>query len=295
MPAMIDSNRHSRRTFLAAAGSAAAAMALPARGGNASETVHWALLADTHIPGDPANEYRGFRPYENLQTAVPQVLEASPDAALINGDLARLAGLPDDYANLKALIEPLTGAMPVCMALGNHDDRDHFREAFSDHPGETADAGGKHVLVVETPPARILALDSLLYVDKVAGLLGKSQREWLRGFLAEADEKPTLVFFHHTPGDGDGDLLDIGRVMDILLPARMVKAVFFGHSHHYGYSLIEDIHMINLPAVGYNFNDDEPVGWVDALIGPEGADLTLRAFGGNTAGNGRTTRIAWRV
>ena len=39
---------------------------------------HWALLSDTHIPADPANGHRGFRPTDNLAKVVPQVLEAGP-------------------------------------------------------------------------------------------------------------------------------------------------------------------------------------------------------------------------
>ena len=44
----------------------------------------------------------------------------------------------------------------------------------------------------------------------------------------------------------------------------------------------------------YNFADNQPVGWVDARFDPTGADLTLRAFGGNLAGNGKLTRVDWR-
>ncbi len=92
--------------------------------------MRWALLSDTHIPENPEDAYRGFRPVENLRRAVPMVLEAKPQGVLICGDAARLRGTPGDYQALKALLEPLSSRMPVAIALGNHDDRKNFLEAF---------------------------------------------------------------------------------------------------------------------------------------------------------------------
>ncbi|MEZ6073555.1 MAG: metallophosphoesterase [Pirellulales bacterium] len=89
------------------------------------------------------------------------------------------------------------------------------------------------MLVYETAPVRVLVLDSLLYVNQVAGLLGKAQRQWLTDFLSGAPPKPTVLFVHHTLGDGDGELLDADRLFDIIEPHQQVKAVFYGHSHQY--------------------------------------------------------------
>jgi hypothetical protein len=51
--------------------------------------------------------------------------------------------------------------------------------------------------------------------------------------------------------------------------------------------------IVGLPALGYNFDDAQPVGWVDARFGPDGAALTLRAVAGNRAEDGKTTRLRW--
>jgi len=80
----------------------------------------------------------------------------------------------------------------------------------------------------------------------------------------------------------------------ILKGYPQVKAIFYGHSHRWEIGERDGIRLINLPAVGYNFSDNQPVGWVDARFDPTGADLTLRAFGGNLAGNGKLTRLDWR-
>lgn len=254
---------------------------------------HLALLSDTHIPADRSNEYRGFRPWENLKRIVPDVVSVKPQAALINGDAARLTGEIDDYHELKNLLSPLTSTCPVFIGLGNHDHRDNFNQVMEPDPDHIAKVTNKHVVVIEHPEVQIVQLDSLLYVDKVAGLLGQSQRAWLQTFLSTADERPIVFFVHHTLGDRDGDLLDADRMFRIFEPYHQVKAIFYGHSHVYEYGFREGKHLINLPAVGYNFNDSQPVGWVDAYFKRNGVDLTLHALGGNTSANGKTTSLIW--
>ena len=253
-----------------------------------------ALLGDTHIPEDVENNYRGFYPYQNLQKAIPEIISAPPDGVVIAGDLARLTGEPGDYANLKKLISPVAEKTPVLMALGNHDNRTNFLKVFDEIPGDKQDIKGKHVVVVKKASARVIMLDSLLYVNKVPGLLGKAQRQWLENYLIECDETPTILCFHHTLSDGDGDLLDVPRLFSMIAPIRKVKAIVYGHSHVYGFSEFEGIHLINLPAVGYNFSDSEPVGWVEARLRSRGGDFVLHTIGGNQDRDGSVTSLAWR-
>ncbi len=253
-----------------------------------------ALLADTHIPEDVENNYRGFYPYQNLEKVVPDIISASPDGVLIAGDLARLTGQLGDYANLKKLLSPVAEKTPVFMALGNHDNRENFLKVFDETPGDKPDLKGKHVTIIKKASTRVIMLDSLLYVNKVPGLLGKAQRQWLKNYLKECDETPTILCFHHTLSDGDGDLLDVPRLFSMIAPIRKVKAIVYGHSHVYGISEFEGIHLINLPAVGYNFSDSEPVGWVEASLGSRGGDFVLHAVGGNLDRDGSVTKLAWR-
>ncbi len=287
-----------RQRFLSTAARVAAAGALLpwASGVSAdqadSDEAHVALLSDTHIPADAANEYRGFRPVDNLRQVVPQVVAAQPQAVILNGDAARLTGQLEDYTALKELLAPIASEAPIHIGLGNHDDRKNFFRVFPDD-SNTAAVGGKHVSVLELGPVRMILLDSLLYVDKVAGLLGKAQRNWLSEFLQSSDDRPHVLVVHHTLGDGDGDLLDVDRLFAILQPHRKVKAVFYGHSHVYAQSQRDQVQLINLPAVGYNFGNDQPVGWVDARFSRQGVEMTLHAIGGNRGGDGKTINVAW--
>jgi Icc protein len=258
------------------------------------QQTHLALLADTHIPEDVENNYRGFYPYQNLQKVVPEIVSASPDGVLIAGDLARLTGQPGDYTNLKKLIEPVAEKTPVFMGLGNHDNRENFLKAFEETPGEKPAVKDKYITIIEKTPVHLIMLDSLFYTNKAPGLLGKAQRQWLESYLKESDETPTILCFHHTLSDGDGDLLDVPRLFSMIAPIRKVKAIVYGHSHVYGYSEFDGIHLINLPAVGYNFSDSDPVGWVDAHIGSRGGDFMLHAIAGNMDKDGSVTKLTWR-
>jgi hypothetical protein len=151
------------------------------------------------------------------------------------------------------------------------------------------------VLVIEEASMRFIVLDSLLYVNKAAGLLGENQRWWLGEYLKTHREKPAIVFVHHTLGESDADLLDAGRMFEIIRPNRQVKAIFYGHSHAWSISERQGVKLINLPAVGYNFGpkEKEPVGWVDARFGRKGVDLTLHAITGNREGDGKSTWVEW--
>lgn len=276
----------SRRSFgLALAGTIAARAAGP--------EARWALLSDTHIPADAANEYRGFRPVENLRKLMPQVEAWKPEGVMICGDLARLEGLPGDYAALRQLLAPAMTQAPFAMALGNHDHRDNFLAGFGAQKGSQP-VKARHVVSVDAGPVRIVVLDSLVAPNSTPGLLGKAQRQFLADHLDSLDGKPVVLCVHHTLDDTDGALLDAPRLFDVIRTRRKVKAVLYGHSHEYKYETLDGIHLVNLPAVGYNFRDTEPVGWVEALFRGDGAALTLRALAGNKSADGKTVELKWR-
>src|SRR4051794_35493022 len=108
-----------RRRFLAATAFGATAVTITGchsaskRAGN--DNLHVALISDTHVPADKSNEYRGFKPWENLQKIVPQIADARPQAVFHNGDIARQEGLPGDYQEVRSLLEPVASFAPIYM------------------------------------------------------------------------------------------------------------------------------------------------------------------------------------
>jgi 3',5'-cyclic AMP phosphodiesterase CpdA len=286
-----------RRDFLKSISAASGALVLSGcatrTASNGQPELHLALLSDTHVPGDRHGEFRGFNPWENLHRTIPEVVKERPDAVLLNGDAARLEGHREDYAAVKSLLEPIAAFAPVYIGMGNHDDRNQFAKEFKTPASLKQNIKNKHVLVIDEGWMRLVILDSLLYTNRTAGLLGKAQRAWLAEDLAKNNDKPSIIFIHHTLGDGDGECLDARELFEIVKPHRQVKAIFYGHSHVWELGRHGHLQLINLPAVGYNFSDQQPVGWVDARFQPEGVELTLHAFGGNRADDGKTSRIKW--
>ena len=260
----------------------------------ASSTQHWALLSDTHIPANADDAYRGFKPVENLKQVVQQVVAAKPEGALICGDLARLEGLMPDYAQLKSLVAPIAVQSPLAMTLGNHDDRKNFLASFGGAQQGKQSVQGKHVIVIDGPAVRIVMLDSLLQANVTPGQLGKTQRTWLSEYLKNSDKKPTLIVVHHPLDDGDGSLTDFEYLFQIVKPHKKVKAILYGHTHVYQYGVADGIHLVNLPAIGYNFTDSQPVGWVESKLSAEGGEFTLHSIGGNQEKNGKTVSLKWR-
>lgn len=255
--------------------------------------LHLALLSDTHISADPQNAYRGFRPWLNLQQAVADILAARPAGAVLCGDAARLEGKREDYLELKGLLDPLVQTMPVYVGLGNHDDRANFAAVFTAPPGIRPKVADRHITVVEHPAVRLILLDPLLYTNKVAGFLGRSQRMWLAEYLTHAADRPVVLVVHHTLGDDDGCLLDVDRLFALIRPHPQVQAILYGHSHAWGLSERQKLKLINLPSVGYNFQDQQPVGWVEARFRTSGVVLVLHALAGNRMEDGRRVDIAW--
>jgi 3',5'-cyclic AMP phosphodiesterase CpdA len=294
MPGIVDRTM-TRRGFVQGTALAAAGLALRSTNALSADAGGFrvALLADTHIPADPEGQYRGFFPVRNLGEVIPAVVTTRPEMAILCGDAARLTGELGDYEALKRLLAPLAEVAPICIGLGNHDNRTHFFAVFDQTPAGAQDVTGKHVMLIERTGVRLIVLDSLLYVDRVAGLLGKAQRAWLAGFLENADDRATVIFVHHTLGDGDGDLLDADRLFELIRPHPQVKAIFYGHSHVWEVTERGAVHLVNLPAVGYNFRDEDPVGWVEAEFTSTGVELILHAMAGNRGKDGTRQVVRW--
>ena len=259
-----------------------------------NEPAHWAFLSDTHIAEDPDSTFRGFRPYQTLQEITAQIGSALPDGLVITGDLARLRGHAGDYRNLRTLLTPLAEQRPIHLATGNHDNRDNFRRAFAGPDAYHWAVKGKHIVTVHTGPVRLVILDSLLFIDLPWGQLGRAQRRWLDTYLRVCDNTPVVLFVHH-PIAGKDAIWDARHFLDLVKPIAKVKAIVHGHSHKFRHHQFEGIHVIGLPATGYNMYDEDPVGWVSGRLTKDHGVFTLHAIDGNTRLNSHTQRLRWRT
>jgi hypothetical protein len=306
----------SRRQFLAGSLAAGAGWLLPgtADAAPAADPNRWALLADTHIWERRDGLYHEVKPAVNLAQARAEILALRPPpaAAIVAGDTAFLEGHAADYALLLDLLKPIrTAGVPVHLALGNHDDRENFRKAIAGDcpdfraktrsvspkmglsPLPASPVAGKCVAVLETPRVNWFLLDSLQKTDVTAGALGKAQLDWLAQALDARRAKPAIVLAHHylfLPGGLD----DTDALLEVLIPRRQVKAYIFGHSHAWRHSTWEGIHLLNLPAVAWVFDNKQPHGWVDLTLTAAGAAVVLHALDKKHPKNGERLEMKWR-
>jgi 3',5'-cyclic AMP phosphodiesterase CpdA len=255
------------------------------------DCTRWALLSDTHIAANPRNRFRGFYPYRNLQEVVGQLACDPPDGLVITGDLARLKGQIGAYESLKTLLTPIAQQRPIHLGLGNHDNRDDFFQAFAGSDNSPRIVEDRHVVTAAAGPVRLIVLDTLRTVNALFGSLGPRQRTWLESYLFACDETPTILFLHHTL---NSELVDTRRLLEIIRPLAKIKAVVYGHSHQYRYREVAGIHLINLPATGFNFSSTQPVGWVEARLTRTAGEFTLHAIGGDREMDGHTHTLTWR-
>ncbi len=300
----------SRRTFLTQLGGAVVcAPALHAAEAARVDADRIAILNDTHIGAQhPASASIPTHLRETVAWLVAQ--ERRPAAVVINGDLALSNGRPGDYAHFARLIAPLREAgMPVHLTLGNHDDRDVFYQVLQAEKAAEPPVVSRHVGVVTLPKANLFLLDSLKTVGQGAearvvaqGLLGAEQLAWLGRLLDAHPGKPALVFAHHNPRLGGGELHypggleDSEPLWDLLASRPQVKAYIHGHIHDRSHYQHRGIHILNTPATSYvSKQSTSTTGWTMAQLSDQGADFTTLTHEKAHAWNGKVEKVAWRV
>src|SRR5208282_2114920 len=195
-----------RRRFLSRSLAAGAGWAFGRRLFAAEKPVDpdfWALLSDIHLAADRMTISRGVNMTGHFKTASLDLLSmpACPAGVIINGDCAYNDGELGDYAVLADLLKPLReGQMPIHLALGNHDQRHRFWEAFQEAKAAPRPVAEKFVSLLSTPRVNWFLLDSLDQTAKTPGLLGHEQLTWLAATLDANRDKPALVMVHHNPG-----------------------------------------------------------------------------------------------
>lgn len=290
----------SRREFLGLVAAGAILGHFPGRratGSPAAPEPWYAWLSDTHVAADPTRQNRDNVMADNLKAVVEGILAepGRPLGAFVNGDLAFNEGQSADYETFLSLVRPLRDAgIPLHLTLGNHDHRDNFRKALHAEPPADKAIENKHVSVVNGPNFRVLILDSLIRTNHTPGLLGDEQRGWLARALDAEPDRPTLVFVHHNPSKDEGALNDHDALFEVLGPRRQVKALVFGHTHRWSLGERGGVRLVNLPAVGYPFGKDQPVGWVRVEPRADGISLELRCIGGDRSKDRHKDDLDWR-
>jgi len=296
-------NPISRRQFIA--GSAAAGLGLLVSSDllAADEAVdphRLALLSDIHIAADPATINKDVVMYDHLAHVIGEVvaLDPKPACAIVNGDCAYLHGEVADY---QTLLKPLGSmrerGLPLHLSMGNHDNRDHLWKTVAESESHVEPLPDRQVMILEFPRANLFLLDSLDQTNHTPGVLGEKQLQWLATTLDARMEKPSLVMVHHNLDEKEKPtgLTDTKALLDVLIPRRNVKALFYGHTHVWEIANRSGLHCINLPAVAYVFKAGQPSGWVDAHLLESGISLELHTIDPAHPKHGDKVELTWRA
>src|SRR5258708_9990587 len=228
----------SRRRFLLRTLAAGAGVTLGAVRSAAAKPVDedsWALLSDSHLAADRTMIVREVDMAGHFEQAAREVLALAqrPARLLITGDCAYNSGEKADYELLAELLEPVRrGEMTVCLALGNHDQRDHFWDAFSLEKAAKRPVADRQTALITARHANWFILDSLEKTLSTPGRIGQQQLSWLAESLDANANKPALVVAHHNPGiSGNVGLKDTQEFFEVIRPRRQVKAYLYGHTY----------------------------------------------------------------
>ena len=297
--------RISRRSFLAGSAATLGAWVLLPGTGHGEDNVdpnRFVLMADTHVCGDRKAEEHGCNPDETIQQAVKDILELAPRPAgvIVAGDCVYLHGKTRDYEALEEFLGPLRQAgIDLLLALGNHDNRENFQPIFPDAVILSgAGLSDRRAAIVDTPHASWYLLDSLKRTNYTPGHFGEEQLSWLAAELDKAPSKPALLVAHHYPQAtaNDNGLEDTEAFFKIIQPRRQVKGYFFGHSH--AWSLKQDtngLHLVNLPANAWLFDEQQPRGFVDMHLQKQGCVMTLHCLDRSDTRHGEKHTLDWRA
>ena len=228
------SNTINRRTFLKLAGVGgvvfASGLGRLAQGAEraAQEDFYFVQLSDSHwgFKGPKVNPDAAG----TLKKAVAAVnaLEYQPDFVVFTGDLTHTTDDPKERRRRLAEFRDIVGALRVKQVRflpGEHDASLDNGEAYREFFGATHytfDHKGIH----------FIALDN---VSDPRAMVGKAQRQWLRGDLQQLDRDAPIVVLAHRPlfdlyPQWDWATRDGKEVIALLMPFRNVT-VFYGHIH----------------------------------------------------------------
>ena len=191
-------------------------------------------ISDTHIVGHGENTLGVAPMAANLAACVVHIngLVPRPDVVLLSGDVTD-TGLLAEVAHAAQILKNLR--CPLYIVPGNHDDSDALWSVFGGEecPSRT-DAGIDYV--IEDFTVRIIALDSKS-PDGAGGALSSAQLDWLDARLAEAPNRPTVIFMHHPPvkcgileTDVDG-FIGADRLGEIVSKHSNIERILCGHIH----------------------------------------------------------------
>ena len=233
-------------------------------------------LSDTHLLGGPQPLYGAMDSEARLRQlfAEVQASGARPEAVIFTGDLAD-KGEPEAYAKLRRIVEPVCRSMGarVIWAIGNHDDRRHFRAELWDRPADMSPVDRSYNL----NGLRVITLDTSV-PGFHHGELDPEQLQWLAGELETPAPDGTILALHHPPVPSVLDLsvlVELRRQSELaeVLQNSDVRSILAGHLHYSTTATFAGIPVSVASATCYTQDLNVPVGGTRGRDGAQAFNL----------------------
>ncbi len=213
-------------------------------------------LTDLHIQPTETDRFLGIDTMATLRDTLDLLRERGilPGATIvISGDLAN-NGEPESYARLRTVLDELreTGST-VHLALGNHDNREHFLaeidgQAHGNRPQKyhyTAMLGDLRLIVLDTNE-----------VGTHDGVLGAEQLAWLEKELASAAPGGTVLVIHHPPTSApmpalEGHMVKESDRLREIINGTDVIGILSGHTHVTVAELVGSVPCVTAPGTAF--------------------------------------------
>ncbi|WP_072806896.1 phosphodiesterase [Rhodococcoides yunnanense] len=232
-------------------------------------------LSDTHLV-EGGDLYGAVDSTASLRRVLGDI-EASgvrPDALIFTGDLTD-QGEPGAYDRLRALVEPVAGALDAQLvwAMGNHDDRATFRARLLDQEPTTGSVDRVH----DIDGLRVITLDTTVPGHHY-GAVSTDQLDWLAGVLATPAEFGTILAMHHPPVPA---VLDLAVVVELIdqqalaetLRGSDVRSILAGHLHYSTTATFAGIPVSVASATCYTQDLNVPSGAIRGRAGAQAFNL----------------------
>ena len=219
-------------------------------------------LSDTHFV--TKGDLYGVVDSEKHLRQLFEELEASgsrPEAIVFTGDLADI-GDAAAYAKLRSIVEPSAARLgaQVIWVMGNHDNREVFREQLLDLAPSTAPIDRVHWV----NGLRIIALDSTVPGHHYGDVSG-AQLDWLAEELSSPAPHGTILAMHHPPIPSVLDLAVMVELRDQsglaeVIQGTDVRSITAGHLHYSSTATFAGIPVSVASATCYTQDLNVPVG-----------------------------------
>jgi hypothetical protein len=167
--------------------------------------------------------------------------------------------------------------------VGNHDEREDFL-AIAEQ-GKPQGRGPSRAVMSRSSNTSVrtgsYSIRSIRRTNRPVQSALHNARGWRRNSTRARASRPLCACITRRwsarRADGESGLKDTKALLNVIVPRRHVKALIFGHTHAWKLSMLGDLHLVNLPAVGYPSKSGAPTGWVACSLLEDGMRLVLRS------------------